>query len=166
MSDQTWPEATIKDMIEGKLDLETIRQIQRQPKDADRFEKVLRIEQQRVPWKEKILAPLQEHLYVVQKGEKRIVKCSCGYEYGDYKENWKLCALVYERNPADGEIYVGPRAADPEWMVLREFYCPGCTTQLDVEAVPPGHPFIFNQLPDIDGFYDRRPELRRKILGC
>ena len=161
----SWPKEILKSLIEGTLDGETIRQIQRSMKDEDRFEKMLEIEQERVPWREKILLPLQEHLYVVQKGSQRMIKCSCGYEYDDYQQNWKLNALVYERNATDGEVYVGPRACDPDWMVLREFYCPGCEAQLDVEAVPPGHPFIFNQLPDIDGFYDQRPSLKKKVFG-
>lgn len=160
----SWSKETLRSLIEGRLDGETIRQIQRSVKDEDRFEKMLEIEQERVPWKERILLPLQEHLYVVEKERRRIIKCSCGYEYGDYQENWKLKALVYERDATDGEVYVGPRACDPAWMVLREFYCPGCGTQLEVEAVPPGHPFLLNQIPDIDGFYEQRPSLKEKVL--
>jgi acetone carboxylase gamma subunit len=34
-------------------------------------------------------------------------------------------------------------------MVLREFYCPGCGKMLDVEAVPPGYPLIFNFEPEL-----------------
>jgi acetone carboxylase, gamma subunit len=161
----SWPKGLIKDLIEGRLDPETVRTIQVRPKDPDRFEKVLEIEQSRVSWSEKIILPLQEHLYVVLKGNDRVVKCACGHEFGDYRENWKLSALVYERNPQDGEIFVGPQGADPEWMIMREFYCPDCATQLDVECVVPGHPIVFNQIPDIDGFYGQRPELKRKIFG-
>lgn len=145
-----YPKDLIRDLIDGKLPPEMVKQIMSAPKDEDRFQKVLEIEQERVPWKEKILVPLQEHLYVVQKGKEKIVKCSCGYEFGDYRRNWKESALVYERDPSDGEIYVGPRGADPEWMILREFYCPGCAAQLEVEAVPPGYPFIFTFLPDLE----------------
>lgn len=152
----SWPKKVLKALIEGTLDEQGSREIQTKPKDKDRFEKILEIEQERVPWREKILVPLQEHLYVVKKNEKRVVKCSCGYEFGDYHQNWKLNALVYERDPSDGEVYVGPKGADPEWIVLREFYCPGCGAQLEVEAVPPGYPFIFSALPDIDGFFAQR----------
>ena len=161
---QSWPKSTLSSLIQGTLDEETIRQIQRRVKDEDRFEKMLEIEQERVPWKEKILLPLQEHLYVVEKGSEYIIKCFCGYEYGDYRSNWKLNALVYERDPLDEEVYVGQRGCDPEWMILREFYCPKCGAQLDVEPVIPGEPFIFNQLPDIDGFYDKRPLLKEKVF--
>jgi len=52
----------------------------------------------------------------------------------------------------------GPRAAGPAWTVLREFYCPGCATQLDVEVVPRGYPFVFNFVPDIEGYERRRQQ--------
>jgi acetone carboxylase gamma subunit len=161
----SWSKVVLKDLIEGKLDPDTLRRVHVQPKDEDRFEKIIEIEQERVPWVEKIIAPLAEHLYVVLKGEERIVKCTCGHEFGDYRQNWKFNALVYERNPQDGEIYLGPRAADPAWAVIREYYCPSCATQLEVEAVPPGFPIVFDAQLDIDGFYGKRPKLKKKIFG-
>lgn len=160
----SWPKEVLRDLIEGRLDRETLKSIHIQPKDEDRFEKILEIEQGRVPWKETIIAPLAEHLYIVLKGEERVVKCICGQEFGDYQQNWKLNALVYERNPQDGEVYLGPRAANPNWTVLREYYCPGCATLLEVEAVPQGYPIIFDSLLDIDGFYSLRPELKKRIF--
>lgn len=145
-----YPIEMLRDLIEGRLSLDEVQTLQRE-KDQDRFQKVLQIEQERVAWSERILVPLQEHLYVVERADgERVVKCSCGNEFGDYRVNWKESALVYERNAQDGEIYQGPRAADPDWQLLREFYCPGCATLLDVEPVPVGYPFIFNFLPDLD----------------
>ena len=44
-------------------------------------------------------------------------------------------------------------AGDPEWNHLREYFCPGCKTLLEVEAVPPGYPVIHDFLPDLEGFY-------------
>jgi acetone carboxylase gamma subunit len=38
-------------------------------------------------------------------------------------------------------------------MQLREYYCPGCGAQLEVEAVPRGCPPDFEFLPDLDAFY-------------
>jgi acetone carboxylase gamma subunit len=145
----SYPKDLLRDLLDGKLSPERIREIQRAPKDPDRFAKIVAIEQERVAWPERILVCLQEHLYVVDKQGERIVRCSCGHEFGDYRTNWKEAALVYERDPQDGEVYARTRAADPEFMVLREFYCPGCATQLEVEAVPPGYPFIFSFLPDL-----------------
>jgi acetone carboxylase gamma subunit len=145
-----YPKEIVKSLIEGKLPWETLKGIMSSPKDEDRLRKVIEIEQERVPWEEKILLPLAEHLYIVRKGPDRIVKCLCGHEFGDCRRNWKLGALVYERDPQDGEVFAPQRACDPEWMVLREFYCPGCQAQLEVEAVPPGYPFIMDFEPDLE----------------
>jgi acetone carboxylase gamma subunit len=51
------------------------------------------------------------------------------------------------------EIYRGSEKPDPTWVQLREYYCPGCGTQLEVEAVPRGCPPDFEFLPDLDTFY-------------
>ena len=145
-----YPKEIIRSLIDGKLAWETLKEIMSSPKDEDRLKKVTEIEQERVPWEEKILLPMAEQLYIVKKGSERIIKCRCGYEYGDYKRNWKLAALVYERNPQDGEVYAPQRACDPEWMALREFYCPRCKAQLEVEAVAPGYPFIMDFEADLE----------------
>jgi len=142
----------IRDLLQGRLSSEAVQRMQRQDKDPGRRQMVLEIEQERLGWSEPILVCLQEHLFVVQRDDgSRVVRCDCGHEFGDYRANWKEEALVYERDPRDGLVYRGPRAADPDWHVLREFYCPGCATQLDVEMVPKGYPFVFNFLPDLDG---------------
>jgi acetone carboxylase, gamma subunit len=140
----------LRKLIEGKLDWESLKNIMSSPKDDDRFEKIRGIEQEKVPWDERIILPLAEHLYVVEKGSGYIIKCDCGFEFGDYRENWKLNALVYERSPQDGEVFEPRRGSDPDWMILREFYCPGCQAQLEVEAVPPGYPFIFDFEPQLE----------------
>lgn len=145
-----YKKAYIKELLEGKLGSDEIREIQRSVLDENRFDKVLEIENERVEFPEKILLCLQENLYIVQKGGKKIVKCKCGFEFTEYKINWKEKALVYERDCSDGKVFIGPRAADPDYMILREFYCPSCGTQLEVEAVPPGYPFVFSFLPDLD----------------
>ena len=145
------PGETIRDLVHGTLPLDEVGRLQRE-KDPGRFAEVLAAEQQRAGWDDRILVPLQEHLYVVQTASgDRITKCGCGQEFGDYRRNWKESALVYERHPQDGEVFLPGRGADPAWQVLREFYCPGCATQLDVEPVPHGYPFVFNFLPDLEG---------------
>lgn len=138
-------------LLAGTLSSEELQTLQRQDKDPNRFDLVLEVEQERLGWHERILMCLQESLYVVQTTDaRRIVRCECGHEFGDYVENWKESAVVYERNPRDRSVYAGPRAADPAWNVLREFYCPGCGTQLDVEVVPIGYPFIHNFVPNLE----------------
>ena len=51
------------------------------------------------------------------------------------------------------ELYPPMMHCDPEWMELREFFCPGCSSLLEVEAVPPGYPLLFDFQPDLETFY-------------
>ncbi|MGD9762828.1 MAG: acetone carboxylase subunit gamma [Candidatus Binatia bacterium] len=150
-----YPKDVIRDLIDGKLPWQTTKKIMSDFKDEGRFEIYLEILQSRVAWPERILLPIGEHLYIVQKGPERIVKCDCGHEFGPYTENWKLAALIYVRDSEEtlDEIYPGARKCDAEWMEIREYYCPGCKTQLEVEAVTPGYPVVFDFLPDLEGFY-------------
>lgn len=141
----------IRDLLRGRLSSQEIERLQRHEKDARRSQQVLRLEQERLGWPEPILLCLQEHLYVIAKpAGAKVVRCDCGQEFGDYRRNWKEAALIHERVAADDQVYRGPRVADPDWTILREFYCPGCATQLDVEVVPRGYPFIFNFEPDLE----------------
>ncbi|MFX1499214.1 MAG: acetone carboxylase subunit gamma [Promethearchaeota archaeon] len=148
---------TLERMLNGDLTWEQLKPIIGSQKDPERFDKILEILQERVKWKEKILLPIHEHLYVILKEGQRIVKCDCGYEFGDYQINWKTKCRVRVRDTSEDieEIYPKYMGSDPNWEELREYYCPGCFTLLDVEAVPPGYPTIFNFLPDIDTFYQK-----------
>jgi acetone carboxylase gamma subunit len=51
------------------------------------------------------------------------------------------------------EVYPAMAHADPEWMELREFYCPASGRLLEVECSPPGYPVVHEFLPDVEGFY-------------
>jgi acetone carboxylase gamma subunit len=64
-------------------------------------------------------------------------------------------AALYVRDTVEAMREVFPRMAhsDPDWCELREFYCPACGRQLDVEVSTPGYPVVHDFLPDIDGFY-------------
>jgi acetone carboxylase gamma subunit len=145
----------LRDLFDGTLPWQKTREIMSRPKDDDRFGKYVEILQERASYPEKILMPLGDHLNVVQKGAERVVKCDCGHEFGDWRQNWKLDALIFVRDTKQKleEIYPGLKAPDPEFCEVREFYCPGCGVMLKVENVPVGYPIIFDALPDIDGFY-------------
>jgi acetone carboxylase gamma subunit len=142
-------------LVDGKLPWPRVQEIMKDAKDPDRFEKWVQIIQSRVDWPERILLPLTPNLFIVQKGNERIVKCRCGQEFGDYRVNWKLYASIYVRDTAEQlqEVYRGREQPDPSWMQLREYICPGCGSQLEVEAVPRGTPPDFELLPDLDTFY-------------
>ncbi len=152
----TYDKNTLEKLWEGKLSNEGLRQIQSRFKDRDRFWKFLEYCRERVGWKDRILLPLQPHLFIVEKPDgQRIVKCDCGHEFGDYRRNWKMEARVYVRDTEESmqEIYPPLMHSDPDWMELREFYCPGCYALLEVEMAPPGYPVIHDFQPDIDTFY-------------
>ena len=151
----SYPKEVIRDLIEGKLPWDQIKSIISGHKDDDRFDKYVEVLQEKVPWKEQILLPLTDQLYIVQKGSERIVKCYCGHEFGDYRENWKLKSLIHVRETEEeiDELYPYPSKPDPEYCEIREHYCPGCGTQLEVDVVPFGYPAVLDFLPDLDTFY-------------
>lgn len=152
----TYDRETLEKLIDGRLSWPEVKNIMSSFKDPDRFDKYLSIMQERVEWSERILLPLALHLYVVEKDDgSRVVKCDCGHEFGDYRRNWKLNALVFVRDTEEKlqEVFPPKMHSKPEWIELREYYCPGCKAQLEVEAVPPGYPPVFDFQPDLEAFY-------------
>jgi acetone carboxylase gamma subunit len=147
---------TLRDLVDEKLPRGQVRAIQSGFKDTDRFDKYVEILQERVPWDDRIVLPFGEHLYVVKSNGAYRIKCDCGHEFCDYRENWKLEALINVRDSVESlrEIYPDKMHGDPEWNSLREYFCPGCKTLLEVEAAPPGYPVIHDFLPDLEGFYE------------
>jgi acetone carboxylase gamma subunit len=148
---------TLRDLVDEKLPRGQVRAIQSGYKDTDRFDKYVEILQERVTWDDPIVLPFGEHLFIVSRGSgSYIVKCDCGHEFCDYRENWKLEALINVRETVAElrEIYPDKMHGDPQWNVLREYFCPGCRTLLEVEAVPPGYPPVHDFVPDLEGFYN------------
>jgi acetone carboxylase, gamma subunit len=147
---------TLRDLVEERLPRSQVRAIQSSYKDPARFDQYVEMLQERVAWDERIVLPFGEHLFIVSKGDgSYVVKCDCGREFCDYRENWKLEALIHVRDSEQAlrEIYPEKMAGDPQWNHLREYFCPGCKTLLEVEAVPPGYPVVHDFLPDLEGFY-------------
>jgi acetone carboxylase gamma subunit len=156
--DERVTKENLKLLVEGRLPWEEVkRMIRLAPKDADRFWKYLEVLQERVPWKNKILLRISEHLYIVAgEGGGRVVKCDCGQEFGDYRVNWKVNCRVYVRKTREEMaevVSVEEALPNPDLVEMREFYCPGCFALLGVELVPVGYPVIFEMLPDLDTFY-------------
>jgi acetone carboxylase gamma subunit len=148
---------TLRDLVDEKLPRSQVRAIQSGYKDADRFDKYVEILQDRVPWDDRIVLPFGEHLFIVAKGGGTYsIKCDCGHEFCDYTENWKLESLINVRDTPEAlvEIYPEKMHGDPAWNVLREYFCPGCKTLLEVEAAPPGYPPVHDFVPDLEGFYE------------
>lgn len=146
----------IADLVDGKLPWSMLKEMMSKYKDADRFDKYVAVLQERQRWKEQILLPLGPHLFIVRKSDGSIVtKSSSGFEFGDYRQNWKLRTRIFVRASDESyrEIYPELMHADPRWMELREYYDPLDGTLLDVEAVPPGYPILHSFQPDLETFY-------------
>jgi acetone carboxylase gamma subunit len=145
----------IGDLVSGKLRWHQTKRIMSAYKDEDRFFKFIEVLQERVAWRERILLPIGDHLYIVESGKRRITKCECGHEFGDYRKNWKLAAHIHVRNTRKAlrEIYPNSDIPDPRWMEIREFICPRCGTLHEVEACAPGYPILHDFEPDLEGFY-------------
>ncbi|MBV8272523.1 MAG: acetone carboxylase subunit gamma [Cupriavidus sp.] len=152
----TYDKATIAEMLDGKLPWDSLKSMMSSYKDVDRFDKCVEVLQERVDWDDKILLPLGPRLFIVRKANGSIVtKSVSGYEFGDYRKNWKLGAWIYVRNTHESfqEVYTEMAYGDPEWMEMREYYDPVDGSLLDVEVVPPGYPIVHNFDPDLEGFY-------------
>jgi acetone carboxylase gamma subunit len=147
---------TLAAMVDEKLSRREVKDIQSGYKDPDRFEKWIAVLQERVPYDDPIVLPMGEGLNAVRAEDGQlVVRCDCGHDFCAPSRNWKMEAVVYVRDDLEKLLEVYPRMAhcDPEWMELREFYCPSCARQLETEAVPPGYPVVHEFLPDIEGFY-------------
>jgi acetone carboxylase gamma subunit len=147
----------LADLVDERLPRGQVRAIQSGFKDADRFDKYVALLQERAAWDERIVLPFGEHLYVVAKPDGAYwIKCDCGHEFCEHTANWKLEALIAVRDTDESlrEIYPSKMHGDPAWNHLREYFCPGCKTLLEVEAVPPGYPVIHDFVPDLEGFYE------------
>lgn len=154
----------VADLVDGKLPWKMLKEMMSKYKDADRFDKYLAVLQERQQWPDRILLPLGPHLFIVRKADGSIVtKSSSGYEFGDYRQNWKLKARVFVRNTNEAyrEVYPELMHADPAWMELREYYDPLDATLLEIEAVPPGYPIVHSFQPDLEAFY--RDWLKRPL---
>ncbi|MFC1906461.1 hydantoinase B/oxoprolinase family protein [Chloroflexota bacterium] len=81
-------------------------------------------------------------IVIDDKGRKLAVCSQCGFVYCEADDNFKYHCLVYDREPAD--YYPGSLAYDKEWCVFREFYCPSCASQVEVESCVPGMPILCN----------------------
>ncbi|HLZ08537.1 MAG TPA: acetone carboxylase subunit gamma [Chloroflexota bacterium] len=151
-----YPREVIEELVDGKLPWRDLKQMMSSFKDPGRFDVYVDVVQERVPWADRILLPLSDNLFIVQTGDgRRIIKSRAGHEFCDYRENWKLHALIFERTTDElvEEIYPRMMGADPKWMTLREYYCPASLTLLEIEAVPPGYPIVHTFQPDLEAFY-------------
>jgi acetone carboxylase, gamma subunit len=151
-----YTQGTIEQLVDGRLPWSELRRMMSSFKDDGRFGAYVAALQQRVKWEERIVLPLSDNLFIVRSADGELVtKSRAGFDFGDYRHNWKLKAMIFERDTPElmKEVYPELMGADPEWMTLREYYCPLSYTLLEIEAVPPGYPIVHTFEPDLEGFY-------------
>lgn len=150
-------EETMTALIDGELPPRQVRELQSGYKDAERFDTYLSILQRRWPFPEdRILLPFGIHMAIVERPDGEIViRSDSGHIFGDYRQNWKLNAVMAVRRDVESmlEVYPEKMHPDPRWNELREYYDPISFNLLDVESVPPGYPPIHDFLPDLEVFY-------------
>ena len=86
-----------------------------------------------------VIGLLGEYLELVNAGHKSSIRCrKCGSELCKAEDNFKEFAPMAEY-PLTRAC---PRNSRTKRFVLREFYCPGCATMLDVEIALKGAPLL------------------------
>jgi N-methylhydantoinase B/acetone carboxylase alpha subunit len=148
---------TLEALLDERLSRREVKDIQSGFKDPDRFDKWVQVLQKRVPYDDPIVLPCGEGLNIVRRRSdgQLVIRCDCGHDFCPHDRNWKMEAVVFVRDTDElmQEVYPRMGHADPQWMELREYYCPSCARQLEVEALPPGYPVVHEFLPDVEGFY-------------
>ncbi len=130
--------------------------LMREPKSENRFDEMITAVQDMVPWKEQIILPLGENLFIVAKKGKAIIKTMGGAELCAWNENWKMkCRVRIRKSKADLNKIFPPEhmTIDPDLVELREWICPKSGMLIDVDCVPPTYPVEVDFTPDLDAFY-------------
>jgi acetone carboxylase gamma subunit len=143
-------------LLRRELAWPELLKLMREPKSPRRFEQTIEALQASVSWKEPILLPLGENLFIVAKNGKAIVKTAGGAELCGWNENWKMkCRVIVRRTRKDLEAIFPPEhlTIDPDLVELREWYCPKSGALLDVDCVPPTYPVEIDFTPDLEAFY-------------
>ncbi len=96
-----------------------------------------------------------------------IIRSEAGHDFCRFDENWKMHAPVFIRDTDEllGEVYPKLAHCDPEWMELREFYCPRSGRLLEVEAVTSGLPRRPRLPPGRRGLLPRLARARAAGVG-
>ncbi|HXR29282.1 MAG TPA: hydantoinase B/oxoprolinase family protein [Solirubrobacteraceae bacterium] len=148
---------TLAGLLDERLTRREVKEIQSGYKDSDRFQKWIAVLQERVPYEDPIVLPAGEGLNIVRRRSdgQLVHRCDCGHDFCAHNRNWKMDAVVFVRETEQDLLEIYPKMAgpDPTLQQIREFYCPSCARQLEVEALQPGYPVVHEFLPDVEGFY-------------
>jgi len=153
--DQSSQEIT-RGLVRRELAWPDLFKLMREPKSPNRFDETIAALQEMVPWKNQILLPLGENLFIVAKNGRAIIKTMAGAELCAWNENWKMkCRVSIKRSKTDfKKIFPQEHMnIDPELIEIREWICPKSGMLLDVDCVPPTFPVEIDFTPDLETFY-------------
>ena len=110
-----YTKAKIKDLVDGKIDRDTLHTMLATPKDKERFQIYLEILQEQVDWDDPIILPLGPKLYIVQRqsDKKWMIRSQAGYDFCEWDQNWKLHARIR----ADEIVFVDELPEDAPLLV-------------------------------------------------
>jgi acetone carboxylase gamma subunit len=153
--DRALEATTLEALYDERLARSEVRDIQSGFKNPDRFDQWVALLQAQAGWREEIVLPFGEGLNIVAGPGGHVVRCDCGHDFCSWDENWKRHAVIRVRDTDEAlrEVYPAMAHCHPDWQHLREYQCPSCARQLEVEAVTPGYPVVHEFLPDLEGFY-------------
>ena len=83
---------------------------------------------------------INEYLSVKEQDGQLATVCRCGYVIGPAGENYKTHLTPRVAPVRKAGPHVNPHAIGEGRFVLREFSCPACLTQLDVEVTLANEP--------------------------
>ena len=116
------------DLVDERLDRQTVRAIQSGFKDPNRFDTYVELLQERAPWEDRIVLPYGEHMCIVVKdGGVYVIKCfHCGHEFCEHTANWKLEALIHVRDSKEELLEIYPRMmqGDTAWEEIASTSAP------------------------------------------
>ena len=143
-------------LVRRELAWPDLFKLMRDPKSTNRFDEMIAAVQEMVTWKNQILLPLGENLFIVAKNGKAIVKTMAGAELCAWNENWKMkCRVRIKKSKADfKKVFPNEHMnIDPQLVEIREWICPKSGMLLDVDCVPPTYPVEIDFTPDLKVFY-------------
>jgi len=81
-------------------------------------------------------------VFVDLRGGEPVHRCRCGHSLGPADGTYKRYAARARRPVQDLGPEVNPYHVNGARFELREFFCPGCWTRLEVEIARPGDPIL------------------------
>jgi len=155
------PELVVHDIIDGKIGVEWAKRsygVVVDPETMQLDEKETQMErdkilEQRLKMGQEVpevpqtddakavkLMPMGEYMEVIEVDGQKLIRCRCEYQFGPASQNWKdnasMAILTDEA--------VGPLVKLHEDIEMRQYVCPKCGLQLEIELLRKGDSPLFD----------------------